>query len=166
MAWVERGTGGLPGVRNPDAGWHYRWLADDIDRLRDHLQSGGDGTGYKVVGAGQPIGEVRKIAVRLGFTEAHVDDTTGRIMYGRLILGQIPMAEAKRRQHIKKQDMADRLRHADEEFHEAARGKGVRPFKKEIGEIEERKEFARRDGEGRVAVPSNFEGTGTLPVRP
>lgn len=162
MPYVPPGQGGVPGVQHPEPGMFYRWLADDPERLSQHLLSHGDRPGYKLC-QGPTAADTKKLAAALGFNEFMVDLNRNCIRYGRLLLGQIPTAEAERRRDEVKAESRNKVLDADEAFLNRKR-RGVTPFIREVGEIADRQEFSKREGGGRVAVPSTYKNPEASPT--
>lgn len=138
-------------IPNPEAGFHFRWLADDPERLSGHLTAHGDRPGYALARK-QTYEKTVEYAKTLGLTSAHVTKNPVAIRYGRLILGKIPMAEAQRRIAEKQEDMADRRRSLTEEFVDKNTRRGVRAFVQEYEEALDRRMFALRESNDRISM--------------
>ena len=139
-------------------------MADDPERLSGHMTGHGDRPGYLIV-QGKTVAETKSIATKLMDNPTMVNELTNRIQYGRLILAKIPSAEAERRRRELAAMSRDRRGAGRDEAMAAMERRGVRPFVAELGEIEDRKEFASRDGGGRVALtgldPREIKGEAT-----
>ena len=146
-------TGGMPHVKNPEPGFHYRWLDSSQDRLSQHLLGHGDRPGYVIV-AGESLDQTRAIAKKLfgAGGQGMVDVLTNRIKYGMSVLGKIPLVEATRRQRERYNDLMDRLGVLDDEYKERTAKRGIKPFVYDEDEMKDRKEFATREGSPKVAL--------------
>jgi hypothetical protein len=132
-------------------GTHLRWCnARDLERLAGHMAGPGNGRpGYAFV-QGKDVNETKRIARELGRAEAEVDVARNRIMCKENVLCYIPRAEHE----LRKQEMAEeaRARRAGigEAFDSAIDGLNtphIKPFRREVGEIQERKAHAEREGQ-------------------
>lgn len=143
----------IPEVAHPDPAMHYRWLDVTPDRLSQALIAHGQRPGYKLV-KGAKLADTKAMAEKLFGPggEEMVNEVTNRIQFGNLVLGQIPMAEVVRRRAELKADRLDKLQASRDEYKDRATQRGIRPIEKELGEIQDRKEFASRDGGGRVSL--------------
>lgn len=141
MAFQVPGTDPLK-IPKPQAGREYRWLADDRDRMSEHLLSHGNRPGFKLC-RGKNVPETRKICTDLGLPETYVEAGTNMIKYGRLVLADIPAVEGKRRRRDLKQMALDLQENQIEDFNAKFAGKrGVRAAVHEMEEFEDRKRFA------------------------
>lgn len=143
----------VPDVANPDPAMHYRWLDITPERLSQALVPHGKRPGYKLV-KGPKLDDTKTMAKKLfgDGGEEMVNEVTNRIQFGNLVLGQIPRVEAQRRRDELKADRTDRLASARDEYKDRAAGRGIRPIDVDPDEIADRKEFASRDGGGRVSL--------------
>lgn len=137
-----------------EKGWHYRWLADDPDRLSQHVVGENPGEGYSVL-RGATFDEAKEIAAAHGLPETYVDPLTCRIRFGRLVLGRVPMAVIMARRAEKAAERKGTFSSVKETYIERARRAGVKPvFFEDIEELEDRKKFATRESDNRVALSS------------
>ena len=148
---MARISAGLPAITKPKSGLHYRWLADDNDRLGSHLIPEGSRPGYRIV-CGKNYEETKKLAVSLGLPDIMVNKLSNRITFGRLILGAIPKAEHAKRQDDLKADLYDRLSATKDDFMEKTTKRGIRPIIKEAAEFVDRKAHAERDSDNTVSL--------------
>lgn len=126
-------------------GREYRWLADDRDRMNEHLIGAGDRPGWKLV-RGNTVPSTRELCVALGLPESYVDETVNMIKYGRLILADIPATEAKKRRQDLRQEGIDKREAQVDEFNDKFAGrKGVNAAIREMAEFEDRKKFATEE---------------------
>lgn len=160
-------------VPKPERGWHYRWIADDQERLAGHQLGHGDSPGYHIV-RGDTVPATREVAQKHGLPDAYVNELYNRIQYGRLILARIPEAEARRRVRERHADLMDRLQVSLEEYQDKANRRGIRPFGLEGSaddvekEISDRKRHAQTGGSDRVSspgVPPEVEKIVNAPVK-
>lgn len=144
---------GLPPINDATGQWHYRWIASDPERLAMHLLGHGDRPGYKIVN-GETFDDTAALAVELIGVGADqmVNKLTNRIQFGQSILARIPMTEYKSR--LSERRTAERDRRDDEvdAYMAKTTRRGIRPYIAEEGEVQDRKEYARRDGGGRVSM--------------
>ena len=144
----------LPLPTNPEAGFAYRWLADDPVRLSRHVSGMDNSPGYGVVGDGMPRAEVLKLATKLGYS-TQIVDVSGRIRCGRCILGAIPLASKQARVRERADELADRLSPIHLEERAAAiterTGGKVRGRVDQAGNFADRKAFATRESNNRTS---------------
>jgi hypothetical protein len=138
------------GVPFQDPSRHYRWLASDPKKLRRWLLQGR----YELE-CGPTVETTKELAVKLfGPAGEHmVSDSLNRITShsGDHYLASIPMEEYLRRREIIASMSRDRLSNAEDAYFDAAsRTPHVRPFKREVEEIEDRKKFVSRESTNRV----------------
>lgn len=146
-------------IPKPDPSRSYRWISTDAKRLSQWLRSYGSIPGYELV-QGKTVDETRALAKSLGLSAHDVSTTFNWISYGDLVLASIPIEEFERR----RQEFADMVR-ADgdgmlDQYYEAATRKGIKPFVKEVEEIEDRKKRAAAEYHDRVGYTGNRAARG------
>lgn len=148
-------------IPNPDPTRHYRWLADDPRRLSLWLRSIGNCPGYELVRRpyAKPVKDIDEtnttwgLAKQLGLDpEGYVDVTNNRIRYQFSVLASIPMEEYERRVSESREEAIQRDASIEDSYMARVEARGVRPFKRELEEIEDRKEFATRPSNNRVSL--------------
>lgn len=118
-----------------------------------HLLGDGERPGYLLV-QGESAEKTKAIADKLfGPGGASlVNGLTNRIQYGLLVLGKIPLAEAKHRRDERYNDLRGRLGQLDDEYKEGVRRKGIRPFVDDPEAVLDRKKFATRESNNRTSL--------------
>lgn len=154
MPWMPTGTNPLD-VPNKEPGRHYRWLwYANKQKFAQWLMSFGDRPGYRLE-QGRTLDETKALAERLGFSIGYVDIATNRIVFGDLVLASIPQVEYERRFN---EDTAEQRALATavergEDYKEAlSDNPHVRPFAMQLGEWEDRKNHATREGQPVVSM--------------
>jgi len=133
----------------PETGKHYRWLSIDIRRLQAWQVGVGTGRpGYRLV-KGDTVAQTKEEAKKIGLNDEYVNELANRIQYGDVTLGWIPEEEYQKRVRETTSRQAGRVA-ASKQAIEEVNLPGVKLRVQEVGEIEERKKFARRDSNNRV----------------
>ncbi len=149
MPWLEPNAMGEFDVPFQKADRHYRWIDSKPEKLRKWLLQGK----YELE-CGPTIEKTKELAVELfGANGEHMVSELNRIVStsGAHYLASISMEEYLRRRAIIASMSRDALTASEEAYFDAAsRTPHVRPFKREIEEIEDRKKHALRESTNRV----------------
>lgn len=144
---------GVSGPNCPISGVKFRWLnTQDQKSFADFTRTYGPRPGYTLTGAGLKGPDLKKLVDDLGLPSAYVDIARHRIAYAEFVLAHIPLTEVVKRQSelsaIERHKRAD----MDEAHMDRMRGRGIEPFRRQVGEILDRKEFHTRDGKPFVSL--------------
>ena len=155
MPWMPVGINPFH-IANPKPGRHYRWLKwTNKTHLANWLHTHGDRPGYKLTQC-DTVKDTKKLANELGPGETYVNDAKNRIEYGDVVLAELPIEEAARRDKEKMEDQHRASQSASdaEEFmgNVDASSKYIKPIKRQFGEMVDRRKHAERDGKSFVSL--------------
>ena len=153
MPYVPIGQDQLA-IPNPDPARAYRWIASDIQRLTQHLRSYGKIPGYSIVNHPDGPTQTQDIAEQLGLPKEMVNVAMNRIMWGDLVLADIPIEEMNRRTLEKLCSGKERVSNARERAESLADElPGIRVRKESPEELVAEAEFHRTGGKPQVSIP-------------